>query len=310
MVQRTQSPTGYRRSGIGWRTPHYHQLLDVSPAIGFIEVHSENFFGRGDAPLGGPAAQVLQRARSRYALSLHGVGMSLGSVAAPDSRHLEQLVQLVERVEPEWVSEHLSWSAAGGICANDLLPLPYTEEALVVVAANVQRLQERLQRTISIENPSRYLAFRHSPIDETEFLGELCRRTGCDLLLDINNVYVSAQNLGFDAGLYLRNFPAHAVAEIHLAGHVRQGELLIDTHSRPVAEPVWQLYSAFLREHGDRPTLIEWDEDIPELTVLLNEAGRADDIRRECTAALDRSGDRHRHFDQRRRALPTGVGQC
>jgi uncharacterized protein (UPF0276 family) len=268
--------------GIGWRTPHYRELLEQRPAVGFIEVHSENFFGRGGMPLGGQRAQLLQRARAAYPLSLHGVGLSLGSTEMPDEHHLAQLVQLVERFEPRWVSEHLSWSAAQGIFSNDLLPLPYTEESLAIVCCHVQRVQERIGRRILVENPSRYLDFRHSVIDECEFLAALSATTGCGLLLDINNVHVSASNLGFDATDYLRKFPAARVEEIHLAGYAPQDGILVDTHSRPVAAAVWTLYAQFLAEHGDRPTLTEWDADIPALSVLLDEAGRADAIREQC----------------------------
>lgn len=263
-------------TGIGWRTPHYRELLERRPTVGFIEVHSENYFGLESSSLGGQVAQWLQQARAFYPLSLHGVGLSLGSTDAPDAGHLGQLAQLVEQYQPQWISEHLSWTGSGGVFANDLLPLPYTEEALAVVRSNIQRVQDRLQRKILLENPSRYLSFRHSTIDETEFLAELAASTGCGLLLDINNIYVSAQNLGFDPLHYLQNIPAQAVEEIHLAGFTLQNEILIDTHSRPVSSQVWSLYSQFLAQHGDRPTLIEWDADIPALDVLLGEAAIAD----------------------------------
>ena len=262
-------------TGIGLRTPHYRALLDSKPQVGFVEVHSENFFGRGQHLLGGQAAHLLQHVRNDYALSLHGVGLSLGSIDI-DGAHLDQLLLLVERYQPQWVSEHLSWSSVGGVFVNDLLPLPYTEEALAVVSTNIQRVQDTLQRRLLIENPSRYLSFTHSTIDETEFLNALVRTTGCGLLLDINNVYVSAKNLGFDAAKYVQSLDASTVEEIHLAGYTQENGLLIDTHSRPVAAPVWALYSQFLDLHGDRPTLIEWDLDIPELPVLLDEAHKAD----------------------------------
>jgi len=263
-------------TGIGWRTPHYRDLLERRPAIGFIEVHSENYFGLESSSLGGPVAQWLQRARALYPLSLHGVGLSLGSTDAPDAGHLGQLAELVEQYQPQWVSEHLSWAGSGGVFANDLLPLPYTEESLAVVCSNIQRVQDRLKRKILLENPSRYLSFRHSTIDETEFLTELTTSTGCGLLLDINNIYVSAQNMGFDPLHYLQNIPAPAVEEIHLAGFTLQDDILIDTHSRPVSPQVWSLYSQFLALHGDRPTLIEWDADIPVFDTLLDEAAIAD----------------------------------
>jgi uncharacterized protein (UPF0276 family) len=261
--------------GIGLRAPHYSAFLSTRPAIDFVEVHSENFFGRGGVPAGGRALQVLEQVRSDYALSLHGVGLSLGSAEAVDAGHLRQLQQLVERCEPMWISEHLSWSGFGGVFANDLLPLPYTEEALISIAQNIQRVQDALQRQLLIENPSRYLSFVHSTMDEPEFLAALTQMTGCGLLLDINNVHVSAVNLGFDADAYLRAIDCAQVVEVHLAGFSEQDGLLLDTHSQPVSVPVWQLYSDFLNRAGVRPTLIEWDTELPALPVLLAEADKA-----------------------------------
>lgn len=280
-MHRTQSKspndTGVAKAtvGIGLRAPHYSAFLSMRPAVDFVEVHSENFFGRGDMPAGGRALQVLEQVRSDYALSLHGVGLSLGSADAVDAGHLRQLQQLAERCEPMWISEHLSWSGFGGVFANDLLPLPYTEEALTLIAENVQRVQDTLQRQLLIENPSRYLAFTHSTMDEPEFLAALTQMTGCGLLLDINNVYVSAINLGFDADAYLSAIDCSQVVEVHLAGFSERDALLLDTHSQPVSAPVWQLYSKFLNRAGARPTLIEWDADLPALPVLLGEADKA-----------------------------------
>ncbi len=261
--------------GIGLRAPHYSTFLSTRPAVDFVEVHSENFFGRGGVPAGGRALQVLEQVRSDYALSLHGVGLSLGSADTVDAGHLRQLQQLAERCDPLWISEHLSWSGIGGVFANDLLPLPYTEEALIQIAQNIQRVQDALQRQLLIENPSRYLAFTHSTMDEPEFLAALTQMTGCGLLLDINNVHVSALNLGFDAAEYLRAIDSSQVAEIHLAGFSEQDGLLLDTHSQPVSAPVWQLYAEFLNGAGGRPTLIEWDTELPALPVLLAEADKA-----------------------------------
>jgi len=263
-------------AGIGLRAPHYQTFLAERPHVGFVEVHSENFFGRGDSALGGKAAVVLERVRADYALSLHGVGLSLGSAEAVNTRHLHQLQRLVERCEPQWVSEHLSWSGIGGVFANDLLPLPYTEEALTVISANIQQVQDLLKRPLLIENPSRYLAFTHSTLNEPEFLAALCERTGCGVLLDINNVYVSAMNLGFDADEYLSQLHIEAIAEIHLAGHIIHDGLLLDTHSRTVSAPVWDLYKKFIARAGARPTLIEWDTELPALSELVGEAAKAD----------------------------------
>lgn len=284
-MQRVVDANASLASGIGWRTPHYRDLPEQQPAVGFIEVHSENFFGRGGLAPGGQRMQLLQRARAAWPLSLHGVGLSLGSTDVPDDNHLAQLAYLVQRFEPHWVSEHLSWSSAQGVFSNDLLPLPYTEESLAVVCRHVQQVQERIGRRILVENPSRYLDFRHSVIDECEFLAALCATTGCGLLLDINNVYVSASNIGFDAQDYLRRFPSERVEEIHLAGFAPQDGILVDTHSRPVSADVWDLYGLFLAEQGDRPTLIEWDADIPALSVLADEAGKADAMRAQGKAA-------------------------
>ncbi len=260
--------------GIGLRAPHLAEIIAARPAIGWFEVHAENYMGGGAAP-----AQ-LERVRRDHALSLHGVGLSLGSAEGVDAAHLARLRRLVERFEPARVSEHLSWSVASGAYLNDLLPLPYTEETLAVVAANLERAQEALRRALLLENPSRYLRFRHSTIPEPQFLAELVRRTGCGLLCDVNNIFVSARNLGFDAMAYLEALPAGAVGEIHLAGHaavMRDGEaLLIDDHGAPVAPEVWALYGAALRRFGLVATLVEWDKNLPDLPVLLEEARKAE----------------------------------
>jgi uncharacterized protein (UPF0276 family) len=258
------------RAGIGLRTPHYRAIQATQPDIGWLEVHSENYFGDGGQPL-----YFLERMRAHYPISLHGVGLSLGSADALDADHLRRLKRLVERIEPGLVSEHLSWSAAGGRHLNDLLPLPGTEEALAVACAHIRETQDYLGRQILVENISGYLAYRHSTIPEPEFITEVVDRTGCGLLLDVNNVFVSAANLGFDAAAWLAAIPAHAVQEIHLAGHARAGALLVDTHGARVAEPVWELFGLALRRLGPLPVLIEWDTDIPPLAVLLDEAARA-----------------------------------
>ena len=256
-------------AGIGLRAPHYRDILEGKPRLAFLEVHSENFFG------GGIPSAWLDRLRAEYPVSLHGVGLSLGSSDPLDERHLDQLEALARRVEPALVSEHLCWSSAGGRHANDLLPLPYTEEALAHVVRRVDAVQERLGRRILVENVSTYLEFTESTLDEAAFVAEVVRRSGCGLLLDVNNIWVNAVNHGLDARAWLEAVPAEAVEEIHLAGFERSEGVLIDTHGSPVAPEVWDLYAEAIARLGPRPTLIEWDTDIPELAVLLDEAGQA-----------------------------------
>ena len=259
--------------GIGLRAPHLAEVLATRPAIGWLEVHAENYMG------GGPALAALQRLRADYPLSVHGVGLSLGSTDALDERHLRRLKTLVHDLEPVLVSEHLSWSRVGGVSLNHLLPLPYTEETLACVVRHVTHAQEVLQRRLLIENPSSYLRFRHSPMPEPEFLGELVRRTECGLLCDVNNIYVSCSNLGGDPVAYIEALPASHVGEIHLAGHAANDAdgqtVLIDDHGAPVAEAVWALYAHALRRFGPVSTLVEWDTNIPALAVLLREAQTA-----------------------------------
>lgn len=268
--------------GIGLRTPHYAQVLERRPPLAFLEVHSENFFGDGGAPLA-----WLERFRGAYPLSLHGVGLSLGSADGLDERHLAKLEALVRRFEPLLVSEHLSWSAIGGRHANDLLPLPYTEEALALVIERVDRVQERLRRPILLENVSTYYAFPESSIPEWEFVAEVARASACRLLLDVNNIHVNAFNHRFDARRYLAAIDPASVAEIHLAGFEEADGCLIDTHGAPVSPEVWSLYEAAVARFGAQPTLVEWDTDIPALDVLLAEARKASAIlaRREASAA-------------------------
>jgi uncharacterized protein (UPF0276 family) len=262
--------------GIGLRDPHVAEIIATPPPVGWLEVHVENYLG------GGPAPRALDAIRRAHPVSLHGVGLSLGSAEGLDRRHLERLVALVRRIEPALVSEHLSWSIAGGAYLNHLLPLPYTEESLALVCRHVSQAQEALGRRLLIENPSSYLRFRHSPIPEAEFLGELARRTGCGLLCDVNNVFVSCRNLEQDPAAYLAALPSGAIGEIHLAGHssndVDGRILLIDDHGSRVAPAVWELYGQVVSRIGPRPTLIEWDTDIPELAVLLEEAAHADRV--------------------------------
>jgi len=259
------------RAGIGLRAPHYGELARRRPRLGFLEGHSENFFGEGGQPLA-----WLERLRADYALSLHGVGLSLGSCDPIDAGHLDRLARLVRRFEPALVSEHLAWSSFGGRHANDLLPLPFTAESVRHVTARVQAVQERLGRTILVENVSSYLAFAESALAEWEFVAEVAARSGCGVLLDVNNVWVSAANHGFDPGSYLEAIDPASVGEIHLAGHERAGALLIDTHGARVSPEVWSLFEEALARRGPRPTLVEWDTDIPALDVLLDEAAKAD----------------------------------
>jgi uncharacterized protein len=258
------------RAGIGLRAAHYRDVLESLPAVGWLEVHSENYFGEGGAPL-----RMLERIRASYPLSLHGVGMSLGSTDPLDRGHLAKLKALIERFEPGLVSDHLSWSSVGGRHFNDLLPLPYTEEALAHVSRRVLQAQEVLGRRILVENPSSYLQLAESCIPEWEFLAELARRTGCGILLDVNNVYVSARNHGLDARRFIDSLPGRHVAEIHLAGFSTGDGVLIDTHSQPVAAEVWDLFARALERFGPQPALIEWDADLPPLSLLVAEAGYA-----------------------------------
>jgi uncharacterized protein (UPF0276 family) len=246
------------------------------PRIGWLEVHPENYMG---APA---AAAALERLRNDYPLSLHGVGLSLGSADGIDATHLSRLKALAQRLQPCRISEHVSWSAHGGTWLNDLLPLPYTEESLAVIARNVDRMQTALGRRILVENPSSYLSYRDSTMPEAAFLAELVRRTGCGILCDVNNIYVSAHNVGLDPAAYLRSLPADAVGEIHLAGHARNeidGQvMLIDDHGGRVIDPVWALYCDALDRFGPVPTMIEWDTALPKLDILLAEAAAADAI--------------------------------
>ena len=268
-------------AGVGLRAPHIQRVLDERPRVPWFEVHSENFFGAG-----GGALDVLERVRADYPLSLHGVGLSLGSADTFDDKHLAQLHALVQRYEPGLVSDHICWGAIDGTHFNDLLPLPFTREALDLMVARVQQVQDTLGREFLVENVSSYLTFQHAEMSEWAFVAELVRRSGCGLLLDVNNVYVNSINHGFDAHAYLSAMPRAAVREIHLAGFTRKTDLavplLIDSHSRPVDEDVWALYVKALNLFGRVPTLIEWDQDIPELEVLLAEATRAEALLDAC----------------------------
>ena len=268
-------------TGIGLRQPHYREVFERRPALAFLEVHSENFFLDGGASM-----HALERARDAYPLSLHGVGLSLGSADRLADAHLAKLKRLVDRVEPALVSEHLCWGAVGGVHFNDLLPLPHTGEALALLAARIDHVQSTLGRRILVENLSAYVAFRDDDMSETAFLAELARRTGCGLLLDLNNLHVNAVNFGFDPIERLAELDGDAIGQIHLAGHAVVDDCLVDTHGSVVCDPVWRLYAHACERFGPKPTLIEWDTDLPALDVLLSQAARAGEIaRREVARA-------------------------
>ena len=264
-------------SGIGLRSPHYREVTSTLPSVAWWEVHSENFFTLGGLPL-----QLLTTIRNHYPVSLHGVGLSLGSAGKLNERHLSILKQLVDKIEPSLVSEHISWSAIDGRVASDLLPLPYTEESLSTTVSHISEVQETLGRQILVENPSTYLQFTHSTIPEWEFMVEVASQSGCALLLDVNNIIVSSGNHGFDASHYVSCIPTSLIKEIHLAGHARQeveGKiLLIDDHGSAVPDDVWALYRQVIARTGKVPTLIEWDTNIPPLAILIQEAAKADRI--------------------------------
>ena len=271
------------QAGIGLRAEHYHDVLEQRPPVGWMEVHSENYFGAGGRPL-----HYLDRIRADYPISLHGVGLSLGSTDPLSEKHLQKLKTLVQRCEPILVSEHLSWGSVGGRYFNDLLPLPYRDDTLEHMVARVSQVQDYLQRPILIENLSSYLQFDSSDIPEWEFLAALAQRSGCGLLLDVNNIYVSARNHGLNAQDFLRGIPQHLVGEIHLAGHsiktFDDGELLIDTHDQRVSAGVWSLYRDAVRRFVNVPVLIEWDAQLPALDVLVAEAQQAAMILRDSYA--------------------------
>ncbi|TBR72141.1 MAG: DUF692 domain-containing protein [Burkholderiaceae bacterium] len=268
-------------AGIGLRTPHVSRVLSEQPRVPWFEVHSENLFAQG-----GSLHQAMECIRADYPLSLHGVGLSLGSADAIDTSHLARLVALVQRYQPALVSEHLCWGAVGGRHSNDLLPLPFTEEAVSLLASRIGQVQDALGRELLVENISTYLRFREGDYTEWDFVAQVVRRSGCGLLCDVNNIYVNSVNHGVDPHQYLRALPRDAVREIHLAGFTRKDglavPLLIDSHSQPVTEAVWALYAEAVDCFGPVPTLIEWDQDIPELEVLLAEAARAQEVLDAC----------------------------
>jgi len=262
-------------AGVGFKAEHFAEALAAPAADLWFEVHAENYMVAG-----GPRLAMLAAVRRDRPLSLHGVGMSLAGAADPDPDHLAALKGLVDRFEPALVSEHLAWSRLDGRCFPDLLPVPRTNEVLKRLAANISRVQDALGREILIENPTHYLALRDHQWSETSFLCELARRTGCRLLIDVNNVAVGAHNLGYDAAAWLEAIPAKLVGEIHLAGHTLDGEgtLLIDSHDAPISDEVWQLYDGFIARVGPTPTLIERDGNLPPFRDLMAERERAQGI--------------------------------
>jgi uncharacterized protein (UPF0276 family) len=272
------------RAGIGLRAQHHQAILGATPAPAWIEAHTENYFHAG-----GPAVRALERARASYTLSLHGVGLGLGSAAPLDRSHLARVREAVRRYEPALVSEHACWGHVDGEHFNDLLPLPYTEEAVVHLAARVGEVQDALGRQILLENLSAYVSFAASQLSEGEFLAAVVERSGCGLLLDVNNAYVNASNLGLELDAFLAALPGTAIQEIHLAGHSKRRvgarELLIDDHGSAVCDEVWALFDVVLDRFGPRPTLIEWDNDVPPLEILLADARRADQRLERCHAA-------------------------
>lgn len=263
--------------GVGFKPEHFAAIREDAAGIGFFEVHAENYMGAG-----GPPHAQLAAIRVDHALSVHGVGLSIGGARGLDADHLARVKRLCDRYEPESFSEHLAWSSHGAEYLNDLLPLPYTDETLRLVCDHVDQVQATLKRGILLENPATYLRFAQSTIPETEFLAEVARRTGCGLLLDVNNVFVSCTNQGADPRAWLAAFPLHLVGEIHLGGHdaeeLPSGPLLIDSHGAAVADPVWTLFAEVISRAGPLPTLVEWDNDLPEWPVLAAEAARAGKI--------------------------------
>ncbi len=275
------------RAGVGLKAEHYSEILETKPDMGWFEVHPENYMGAGGSP-----HAYLSEIRTRYPLSLHGVGMSLGGVGPLDTDHLARFSSLVRRYEPGLISEHLAWSTHEGEFLNDLLPLPLTEEALALMSDHVEQMQNALARTILVENPSTYLAFEGETMSEPAFLHELSARAGCGILLDVNNVYVSACNHGFDAEAYIDEIDAGLIGEIHLAGHAVEAvgnvDLRIDDHGSQVCSEVWRLYERLIARVGPKPTLIEWDTNIPAWDVLNTEASKAQAILNQNDLVLGR----------------------
>ena len=256
--------------GLGLRTQHYNDFLNASQPVDWLEVISDNYMVDGGKPL-----TILDRIRSEYPIAMHGVSMSIGAINGLDTGYLHKLKSLARRIEPMWVSDHLCWTGVHGRNMHDLLPLPFTVEALQVVTRNIDQAQEVLQRPLVLENVSSYVEFKTSEMTEWEFLTELCKSTGCQLLLDINNIYVSAFNHGFSPTRFIEGVPTDSVIQFHLAGHQDNGDHLIDTHDHPVCDGVWDLYRQALNHFGYVPTMIERDDNIPSLAELLSELDTA-----------------------------------
>ena len=266
------------RAGVGLKADHYDAILQEKPDIGWFEIHAENYMGAGGAP-----HRFLEAIRKDYPISLHGVGLSIGGVGPLDRDHLARLKSVNDRYEPGLFSEHLAWSSHGEFFFNDLLPVPYSAESLARCCEHIDQVQEYLGRQMLLENPSTYVTFTESSLSEIEFLTSITEKTGCGLLLDVNNVFVSATNHGYAPEDYLEAFPLERVGEIHLGGHARDQDdtgapLLIDAHDRAVADPVWVLYNRVIQRAGTLPTLIEWDNDVPAWSVLCAEAQTAEEI--------------------------------
>jgi uncharacterized protein len=260
--------------GLGLRTPHYNFILENNPKVSWFEAISENYMETAGGS-GGRSIAVLEKVRSVYPVVLHGVSLSIGSTDDLNFDYMNKLKRLISRIEPSWVSDHLCWTGVLGENMHDLLPLPYTEEVIKHLVERIHRVQEFLGREMVFENVSAYLSYKHSEMPEWEFIKEIAKRTGCGLLLDVNNVYVSSVNQNFRPLEFFKALPAEKIKQMHLAGHSRSGECLIDTHDAPVADPVWDLYGEAVRMFGKVPTLIEWDDKIPEFSVLQAEASRA-----------------------------------
>jgi uncharacterized protein (UPF0276 family) len=284
MVMTSTRPV-LRSAGIGLRLPHIVEVVAARPHVGWLEIHPENFLANPHA------LELLTELLEIYPISVHTVGISVGSAAGIDRLHLSRIGELVDRIDPVFISGHLAWSTRDGEYFNDLLPLPFNREALELVATHLNEVQDTLGRPYLVENPASYVGFRTTTMSEAEFLSELVLRTGCRLLCDVSNVYVSARNMDYDPYTYIDNLPADAISELHLGGYTAEEGLLIDTHAGAIADPSWELYKYAVGRIGPRPTLIEWDNDIPPLETLVAEAAQAEAIlsqagqREACCAA-------------------------
>jgi uncharacterized protein (UPF0276 family) len=276
-------------AGVGLRLPHIAEIVATLPAVRWFEIHPENFLANPHA------TELLLEARRHYPVSVHTVGVSIGSADGIDRAHLKRVRALIDQVDPVLVSGHLAWSTHDGEYLNDLLPLPYDKETLQLIAQHLNEVQDGLGRPYLVENPASYVGFGTSTMNEVEFLGELAHRTGCRLLCDVSNVYLSAHNMGYDAYRYIDGLPADAIGELHLGGFTREedesepgAEILIDTHADRIAEPVWELYAHAIRRFGAKPTLIEWDSEIPPFATILAEANTADAVAANALAPEER----------------------